>query len=114
MVRWRSSWHPRSWDPLVVGPPAVALVVVLVMLLAVTIPAERSAPEPRSMGRDTSEWGGSSAFATARPGAPVRPAPREGILPQPSARPTFRAEARSPLLVIPASTSSGLRSIQAP
>jgi len=96
----------------------MALVVVVAMLVAmllgVTITAERSAPEPRSMGRDASESGASSAFAAARSGAPVRPAPRERMLPQPSARFTFRAEARSPLLVIPASTPAGLRSIQAP
>src|SRR5215510_9347 len=84
MVRRRSAWHPRSWDPLVVAPPAMALVVVVAMLVAmllgVTITAERSAPEPRSMGRDASESGASSAFAAARSGAPVRPAPRERML----------------------------------
>src|SRR5262245_7214541 len=114
MVSRRSAWHPRSWDPLVVAPPVVALVVVLAMLLVVTITAERSAPEPRDMGRDASEWGGSSAFTAARPGAPVRPGSRERRLPQPSAHPAFRTEAGSPLLVIPVSTPSGLRSIQAP
>jgi hypothetical protein len=106
------------WDPVVLGPPALALIAVLGMLLTIADPIHRvSVPAPTEAPRELRLVPSSPVTASTQPAAsrPRRPSIREEmILAPPDTASTERTEDWSPLLMVPASGPLELRSVQAP
>jgi hypothetical protein len=106
------------WDPIVLGPPALALIAVLAMLMTISDPIRRvSAPAPKEAPRELRLVTSALETASIRPAAsrPRRPSIREEmILVPPDTVSTKLIEVWSPPPMVPAFGPLGLRSIQAP
>jgi hypothetical protein len=106
------------WDPVVLGPPVVALIVVLGMLLTTAGPVQRvSVPAPAEAPRELRPVASTLVTASTQPVAsrPRRPSIQEEmILAPPETGSKERTEPWSPPLMVPASGPLGLRSVQAP
>ena len=113
-----TSYRRIRWDPVVLGPPALALIAVLAMLMTISDPIHRaSAPAPNEAPRELRLVTSALETASIRPAASRlrRPSIREEmILAPPGTGSTERTEDWSSPLMVPASGPLDLRSVQAP
>jgi hypothetical protein len=113
-----TSYRRIRWDPVVLGPPALALIAMLAMLMTISDPIHRvSAPAPKEAPRELRLVTSALETASIRPAAsrPRRPSIREEmILAPPDTVSTELIEVWSPPLMVRAFGPLELRSIQAP
>lgn len=107
--------HRRiRWDPLVFGPPVLALVAVVAMLMTIADPIPRAPASAPEVERREIRAVPSSLMVSARPLAsrPRRPAIQEEVHADTDS--PMVTEVSSPPLVLSAPGRLELRSVQAP
>lgn len=100
-----TSHRGTRWDPVVLGPPTLALIAVLAMVMTISDPIHRApGPAPRAAPREFRVVTSSLVTASTRPAAsrPRRPSIREETILAPHGTgSTMLTEVSSPSLTVP-------------